>query len=111
MKIRISHPGANFKDMAYFTIILTSLLPETPGQSKQASIQRALQDLARECLDQLRKDNVPLLTSLLDNYSQPHAVTGHPSHDVAGHSYDSVWCGFPAIDLFEPPEIPILPLP
>ncbi|KIW20177.1 hypothetical protein PV08_00752 [Exophiala spinifera] len=104
LKLRISHPGANFKDMAYFTIVLTSLLPENPGEPKQASIQRSLQGLVRECLDQLRKDNVPI--PLLENHtSRPHDVVGNPSQD-AGHSYDSVWCGFPAVDLFEPPEIP-----
>ncbi|KAJ9629210.1 hypothetical protein H2204_008850 [Knufia peltigerae] len=128
MKLRISHPGANFKDIAYFTVVLTSLLPATtpetnppplpPPQtelSKESNTQTALEELARECLDQLRKDNVPVVMPLGSNHSQPQSqpraaatttVINNTSQEYGGdegHSYDSVWCGFPALDLFEPP--------
>jgi hypothetical protein len=106
MKLRLAHPGANFKDIVYFTVILTSLLSEPPPEhTKEASIRKALQDLVQDCLAQLQRDHIQLL--LAD--SSPDALGGAPSGQgllpPTGYSYDPVWTGFPVIELFEPLDV------
>jgi hypothetical protein len=106
MKLRLAHPGANFKDIVYFTVVLTSLLSEHPPENtKEASIRKALQDLVQDCLTQLQRDHVQLL--LAD--SSPDALGGAPSGQgvlpPTGYSYDPVWTGFPVIELFEPLDV------
>ncbi|KAK5326360.1 hypothetical protein LTR93_003222 [Exophiala xenobiotica] len=108
MKLRLAHPGANFKDIVYFTVVLTSLLPEhAPEQTKETTIRRALQDLVQDCHAQLQRDNVQLL--LAD--SSPDALGGAASSGQealpppTGYSYDPVWTGFPVIELFEPLDV------
>lgn len=107
MKLRLAHPGANFKDIVYFTVVLTSLLPEHPEQTKEASIRTALQDLVQDCLAQLQRDHVQLLTPRsLD--SSPDALgssSGQEEGPPTGYSYDPVWTGFPVIEVFEPLDV------
>ncbi|KIV85810.1 hypothetical protein PV11_01466 [Exophiala sideris] len=103
LKLRLSHIGGNFKDLVYFTIVLTSLLPEQPGQNKEAMIRETLQALVRECQSQLRKDNVPIVAVPDDNYAARESAPANGNGAFAGiGAYDPSWSEFPSLDIFEP---------
>lgn len=128
MKLRLSRLGANFKDLVYFVILLTSVLPATAEEltrekSKDARIQEALQGLVHDCLGQLERDHVPIVPILPplpqqreDAFSESSASRSMMDGDdgagagagtgpsIPGAVFDPPWANFPAVELFEPLE-------
>jgi len=102
LKLRLSHMGGNFKDLVYFTIVVTSLLPEHPGQTKEAMILETLQALVQECLSQLRKDSVQIVATPDDTHGTGDStLVGNRAFAGMG-TYDPSWADFPTLDIFEP---------
>ncbi|KAI1627637.1 hypothetical protein EDD37DRAFT_269532 [Exophiala viscosa] len=102
LKLRLSHMGGNFKDLVYFTIVVTSLLPEHPGQTKEDVIREMLQELAQECLSQLRKDDVPIVASPHNNHALGDSASAGNGAFAGTGTYDPSWADFPTLDIFEP---------
>lgn len=110
---RLLRPHAKFKDLVYYTIVLTSILPgpsedEGGGGERQldfdvhAAIRRALRQLIQDCHAHLQGNGIHIL--------QPPTVvaTGSVNHALPpgcgpaiGASFDPCWLGFPDLDLFE----------
>lgn len=102
MKLRLAHVGANVKDLVYFNIVLTSLLPNSPGKSKDQTIQERLQDLVDECLDQLRQDHVPIHLDPPNDTLMGDSASVMSLEGTGATGFDPSWAGFPEIDIFQP---------
>lgn len=99
---RLARRGTSLKDIVYYNIILASLLPEQPDQAKDVVILERLQELVRECRDQLERDNVPILPADRMNTSGtgPEPVNGMDF--AVGAKFDPYWESFPDLEIFSP---------
>lgn len=103
MKRRLAHPGAKLKDIFYYNIILTSLLPEQTGQSKDATILEGLHQLFLDCQAQLERSNVPIFAAASRPESTSHSRP--PGQDfISNPRFDPSWNGFPDLEIFREPE-------
>ncbi|EXJ78344.1 hypothetical protein A1O3_09505 [Capronia epimyces CBS 606.96] len=105
MKRRLLHPGASFKDLVYFNVVLTSVLPDQPGQPKEMLMQQALQGLVHDCRAQLEQEHVPIpsahevFTRSLEQGSNPSQL----SEALLGPKFDPTWADFPDLVLLDSP--------
>ena len=82
---RSSHLGSNLKDLAYLTVVFSSV---NSNQYDANTINEALEDLAASCKSQLERDGVPLTRVAGDSESQGWA----PRFDL-----DADWMSFPQL--------------
>ncbi|EXJ74196.1 uncharacterized protein A1O5_02490 [Cladophialophora psammophila CBS 110553] len=106
MTRRLPYRGSKVKDIVYYSIILTSLLPpQHPEQSKETMILERLQDLARECRAELERANVQIVEAPADEPCSEPVNGAADYYDSTSHclgtSFDPVWESFPKIDIFE----------
>ncbi|OQV07108.1 Fungal Zn2-Cys6 binuclear cluster domain-containing protein isoform 2 [Cladophialophora immunda] len=98
MTRRLPYRGSKVKDIVYYNIILTSLLPQRTGQSREAMILERLQELVRECQAELERAHVQIIAAPADEHGAEPTVD-YTSY--VGTSFDPVWESFPKIDIFE----------
>ncbi|EXJ88332.1 hypothetical protein A1O1_05262 [Capronia coronata CBS 617.96] len=108
MKRRQLHHGASLKDLVYFTVVLTSVLPPQPGVTKEAMIHQALQGLVRDCRAHLEREHGSIVNS--EAFQQRHRPSPHPypaSWSVTrpplpvGPKFDPTWAEFPDLDFLD----------
>jgi hypothetical protein len=77
---RISHLGADIKELCYLTIVFNSI--KSTEYNPQAVVE-ALEDLVMSCRLQLERDNVPLLRSQDSATTETSGWTPGPGNDIA----------------------------
>lgn len=93
MTRRITHPGANLKDLAYVTIVFNSVRVSPTTQEKQ--VKDALQDLITACKTQFNRDGIPLLGDL----SRESTDGGSSAFGEGINEFDPSWVDFPDLNL------------
>lgn len=82
---RTSHLGSNLKDLAYLTVVFSSV---NSSQYDANSLVEALEDLAASCKTQLERDGVPVARVA----EVPESQGWTPSFDL-----DADWMSFPQL--------------
>ena len=101
MKRRLAQTGPNFKDLVYFTIVLTSILPEQGGQTRVIMIEQALRELVQDCRIRLERNGVMVpVAPIIDDTTGNRESTAADGPAV-GARFDPSWADFPDLDLFE----------
>ncbi|KIX98719.1 uncharacterized protein Z520_05180 [Fonsecaea multimorphosa CBS 102226] len=104
MTRRLPYRGSKVKDIIYYNIILTSLLPpQRPEQSKEGLILQRLHELVRECEAALERANVELIAAppADERSTAEQPLADYSTSYQIGTSFDPVWESFPRIDVFE----------
>jgi hypothetical protein len=102
MRRHLPYRASKVKDIVYYEIILTSLLPDQPGENKEATMIRRLQCLVRECQTELEGAHISSLIAPV-HQSQPGDRDDSLTRIIT--SFDPLWEDFPAIEIFEPFEL------
>ncbi|KAH0831476.1 hypothetical protein AYO21_06395 [Fonsecaea monophora] len=113
MTRRLPYRGSKVKDIVYYNIILTSLLPlpqqnpgSTGGQDKDAMILERLEELVYECRAELERAGVSIIAAPPSSEPTSQPLPPPPSTTTTtytsciGTSFDPVWECFPKIDIF-----------
>ncbi len=102
MRRRLPYRASKLKDVVYYDIVLTSLLPVQPGQDKEAMMMQRLQNLIDECRTELKHASVPNVSAPIYHLQpRPEDATGS---DLAV-GFDPLWEDFPHVDVFDPVDL------
>ncbi|KAJ9615676.1 hypothetical protein H2200_001752 [Cladophialophora chaetospira] len=99
MRRRLPHRASKLKDVIYYDMILTSLLPLRPGQDRESMMIQRLQGLVDECRGELSRANIPYFIA-----PEPRSERTLTDGGVSGIpiEFDPLWEGFPDVDILDP---------
>ena len=88
MTRRIAHSGADVKDLAYLTLVFSSV---RLGKPDEHGILEGIDELVTTCRSQLEKENFPVATP---SNAQFESSTSNPT---PGFDFDPTWMNMPAL--------------